>query len=312
MKYKNLVLSGGGVRGIYYIALLKYFENNNININDFKNLAGVSVGSFFATAISLGYTSDELEEHALYILDYSKLKSMNIFDFFSNLGLDNGDKLEHCIKRMIRNKIGNKSITFIELYEKYGKNLIIPSVCLSSREIVYFSKETTPKLKLWKAIRMSLGVPFLFKPFIYKNNYYVDGGLKNNFPIELFNSVDTLGIDITSKKQDMNTIFNLEKFILSLVDVATRNKYTIIYQDVIQLSNFYVSNVNNNSDSQEKQEKKPEFEELLSFQPDISNETIRLSKEYAYSTIEKFFKDREEKIYNFCLDIVLDSIESFI
>lgn len=306
MKYRNLVLSGGGVRGIYYISLLKYFENNGIDTNDFKNLAGVSVGSFFATAISLGYTSDELEEHSMYILDYSKLKSMNIFDFFSNLGLDDGDKLEHYIKRMIRNKVGNKSITFMELYEKYGKNLIIPSVCLSSREIVYFSKETTPKLKLWKAIRMSLGVPFLFKPFIYKNNYYVDGGLKNNFPIELFNTIDTLGVDITSKKKDMNTIFNLEKFLLSLVDVATRNKYTIIYQDVIELSNFYSSPI-----SLEKSENDKEIsEELLSFQPDISYETIILSKEYAYSTIEKFFKERNEKIYNFCQGIVFDCINS--
>jgi NTE family protein len=293
MKYKNLILSGGGTRGIYYLGLMKYFENYGINTSDFKNLVGSSIGSFFISAIALGYSSEELKEYAISILDYSRLKSLNILNFLDNLGFDEGDKLEHNIKRMIRNKIGNKSITLLELYEKYDKNLTIPTVCLSTRELIFLNKDTHPHVKLWKAIRMSLGVPFLFKPFLYKGNYYIDGGLKNNFPIDLYNTIDTLGVCITSKKKEHNSFFNLEKLVISLIDIVTTNDYSRATQDIIEISDSYSIN-----------------DELLSFQPNLEENTIVKSIEYGYDKVENYFKNRENSIESFCKSLVLHLLDS--
>ena len=38
-------------------------------------------------------------------------------------------------------------------------------------------------MEVIRALSMSIAIPFIFKPVLYNNTYYCDGGLKNNFPI---------------------------------------------------------------------------------------------------------------------------------
>jgi NTE family protein len=176
--YENLILSGGGVRGLYYLGFMQYFKDY---LHVFKNLVGTSIGSFFVVAIALGYTSEEIQPHVLNILDYNRVKSLKVFDFLENLGLDDGSKLEHYIKKMIRHKFGKKELTFKELYEIYNKNVTITAISIEDNSVIYFSKDTHPLMKVWKAVRMSMTVPFLFKPTsekIYSSK---------------FNFLDTLG-----------------------------------------------------------------------------------------------------------------------
>ncbi len=292
MKYKNLVLSGGGVRGIYYLSLLKYLEDNHYYLNNFINLAGTSIGAFVITAISLNYTSIELRPYLLNVLDYSRVKCLDIFNFIDNLGIDNGSKLEHYIKKMIRDKIGRKDITFIQLYDIYNKNITIPAVCLENKCTTYFNKDNTPNMKIWKAIRMSMSVPFLFKPYCYRDLHYIDGGLKENFPIDLFNSIDTLGLDLSGQIRKYNGM-NLEEFIFSIIDTVIRYNNKIELQDVIILNNSY----------------NPEIP-LLSFQPNLDETIINNALEYSYKAIEEYFITREKAIYSICESIINDSINT--
>ena len=292
MKYKNLILSGGGVRGLYYLSLLKYFEDINYDLNNFKNLVGTSIGSFIAMAISIGYNSNSLKQHLINVLDYSRVKSLNIFNILNNFGLDNGSKLEHFIKKMIRDKIGRKDITFIELYNIYNKNLIITTVCLEEKNVIYLNKEKNPNMKIWKAIRMSMSVPFIFKPFIYRNLHYVDGGIKHNFAIELYNSCDTLGIDLSGQKRENNKM-NFEEFLFSIIDTIIKASNDIKLQDVIIINNSF----------------NPE-NPLLSFQPNLDEKIICEALEYSYKAISEYFKSREKTIYNFCESIINESINS--
>jgi predicted acylesterase/phospholipase RssA len=287
-RYNNLILSGGGVRGLYYLGFMKYFTNN---LTDFKNLVGTSIGSFFVVAICLGYTSEELYPHAVNVIDYSKLKSMDLFNFLDNLGVDDGSKLEHLIKKMIRNKINRKDITFKELYETYGKNVIIPVVCLEHKEVIYLSKDNFPHMKIWKAVRMSMGVPFLFKPFVYKEKHYVDGGIKHNFPIDLYDSNDTLGIDLSGQPRNNNGM-NFEEFLFSLMDVVTRHKRIINKQDVINLDSCYNPS-------------KP----LVAFQPEVQNTDILEAIEYSYEKIKVYFENIDNNIDILCKSIVLEILD---
>ena len=59
---KHLVLSGGGMLGISYIGLIKYLEDTLPNpiTNNLQSITGCSAGAIFATFISIGYTSVEL------------------------------------------------------------------------------------------------------------------------------------------------------------------------------------------------------------------------------------------------------------
>jgi predicted acylesterase/phospholipase RssA len=289
--YKNLVLSGGGVRGLYYIGFMKYYEHK---LSEFINIVGTSIGAFVAVAIALGYSSTELLPYLVSIVDYSKVKSIQLFDFLNNLGLDDGAKLEHFIKRMIRNKIGRKDITFSQTYKEYGKNIILTAVCIETKELVYLSKETFPHMKIWKAVRMSLGVPFLFKPFLYNGKNYIDGGLKHNFPIDLFNSSDTLGIDLSGQSRNCLKL-NFEEYIFSIVDVVTRIKTPIVNQTVIKL------NSSANTD-------KP----LLPFLPDLDDSVILEAVDYSYEKIKEYFMKRDHEIKEVCKSIVLEILEQII
>ena len=50
---QHLVLSGGGLLGISYIGLFKYFEENN-TLNNLKTVTGCSIGAIFGTLLIIG------------------------------------------------------------------------------------------------------------------------------------------------------------------------------------------------------------------------------------------------------------------
>jgi predicted acylesterase/phospholipase RssA len=283
--YENLILSGGGVRGLYYLGFMKYF---NDRLHQFKNLAGTSIGSFFAVAIALGYTEQEIRPHVLNILDYNRVKSLKVFDFLENLGLDDGSKLEHYIKKMIRYKFGKKELTFKQLYETYNKNVTITAISIEDNSVIYFSKESHPLMKVWKAVRMSMTVPFLFKPYTYKEKNYIDGGLRHNFPIELYPSKYTLGIDITTLPR-VSKKLNFEEYIFSLVGLITQSNTIISDQEIIILNSSF----------------NPEFP-LVPFDPNINETIVENSIEYSYTTIAEYFLQKEKQTYELCKNIVVD------
>ena len=70
----NLVLQGGGVKGLAYIGALRCLEENNYVI---KNIAGSSIGSVIGALIIAGYNSYELES-IVNSIDYTK-------EYFSKL-----------------------------------------------------------------------------------------------------------------------------------------------------------------------------------------------------------------------------------
>jgi predicted acylesterase/phospholipase RssA len=47
----------------------------------------------------------------------------------------------------------------------------------------YLHPETHPDLPCITAIRMSCNIPLVFERFKYLDNYYIDGGLADNFPV---------------------------------------------------------------------------------------------------------------------------------
>ena len=101
----NLVFSGGGVKCISYIGLLKYFEENNM-MKDIKNIAGTSGGGIFGLMLLLGYSYIDLK-NLIVSLDFQHLQDIsceNIFNFNNNFGLDSGNKLENLIRLLIKKK----------------------------------------------------------------------------------------------------------------------------------------------------------------------------------------------------------------
>jgi NTE family protein len=70
----NVVFSGGGIKGLAYIGVVQYFEENSIQI---KNISGTSIGSLISVMLNLGYSSFEMKNIA-FNLDINMLENINI------------------------------------------------------------------------------------------------------------------------------------------------------------------------------------------------------------------------------------------
>jgi NTE family protein len=213
----TLVLSGGGVKGLYYIGILKKLEDLNIlkNINKF---AGTSIGAFFAALISINFSSKDLIDFIL-LFNLSKIKKIKTSNFFSFFGIDDGNNLEIILENMFETKGHNKNSTFKELYEKTKKELIISGVCINEKKCHYFSYKNTPNMSVIKAIRISTSIPIYFTPVLYDSKLWVDGAIIDNYPIHLFKHRlnKTLGIYLNENRENCN-INNLEEYFMCIIE----------------------------------------------------------------------------------------------
>jgi predicted acylesterase/phospholipase RssA len=185
-----LVFSSGGIKGIAYCGALNHFKCKNI-----KGYAGTSAGSIYAGLLAVGYTSEELtsimmESDFNYLLDGKTSYLRQGINLYSKFGEVPGDNFCKFIGDLIEIKTGNPDYTIDELYKKQNIELIIVSTNLSLSQEAHFSphshNEDYRNIPIRQAIRMSMSISFIFEPVLYKDHYYVDGGLLNSFPYELF------------------------------------------------------------------------------------------------------------------------------
>jgi predicted acylesterase/phospholipase RssA len=230
MVFNTLVLSGGANRGYCYIGVLKSLEDHNLN--NFSTIMGTSIGSLFATFISMGFTAQEILQTINYKLKYDDIE---IDDFFNTYGFYRGDEICENIKKVFKIKY-NENITFKELYKKTRKKLIIPSLCLEDKQIEYFSYENHPNLKIIDAIRFSISIPFIFTLKEYNNKHYVDAAMIDNLSITYFNNpTNVLGIKLkTTEKKESKKDLSINKYIGMLYSCITAHskkdlkKYKIV------------------------------------------------------------------------------------
>ena len=207
---KNLVLCGGGIKGICHIGCLRALEELGV-LKNIETIAGTSIGAFIGSLIILGWKSNEIYNFLLKF-KFDKMIKINLFNLTSKLGLDDGANIEYVIKRMIKFKKYNENITLEELYKLTKIKLIITGSNLNKCEAEYFSYENNPKMPLYLAIRISMSVPYYLQPIKYNNITYVDGGCLDNFPIDLFenNLEETIGILFLDNIDYHDNIDNLE------------------------------------------------------------------------------------------------------
>ncbi|MAT45684.1 MAG: hypothetical protein CL609_25410 [Anaerolineaceae bacterium] len=213
--YKNLVFKGGGIRGLAYAGALEVLEKNNI-LQQIERVAGTSAGAITAMLVSLRLSfTDTLA--TLHTLDHTKVPQTRInttktSEIINSLGLRNGDLV--CTNRML-NEFGwysslyfyewlqetiakfcdgNGKATFSDFKDKGFRDLFIVASNLSKHRAELFSYETTPNVAVADAVRMSMSIPFFFQALRFdgktfgQGDIYIDGGLYDNFPIQLFDN----------------------------------------------------------------------------------------------------------------------------
>lgn len=117
-------------------------------------------------------------------------------------GLFLGKTARDMFDSWIEQKSGLQNCTFKMFQKEFNIDLVIPAVSVNSKEIFYFRNNKTWKdLCVADAVRMSINIPFLFKPVLMKKtkkgissvtneihlaNFMIDGGAINNLPIHAF------------------------------------------------------------------------------------------------------------------------------
>ena len=195
----GLVLSGGGAKGLAHIGTLKALEENNIPID---YIAGTSMGGIVGAMYSAGYTPEQIEKIALsaafqdwvtgrYTSDYSyffQKNDLNASLLSAKLSIDTALKIN-----FRSNLINDIPLNFalLELFSQASAiakdnfdNLFVPYRCMVS-DILSQESIAVKSGSLTDAVRGTLTVPLIYRPIKLDNKYVFDGGLYNNFPVDV-------------------------------------------------------------------------------------------------------------------------------
>ena len=185
MGIKHLVLCGGGENGFTTLGVLsKTHELGIWNIDNIKTIYSSSSGSFIGCLLCLKYSFKELNEYILKrSYKFFKLDSNKIISLIKDHGIYDKSNILKVFKPLLLAKELSVDITFRELYEYSGIELNLITTNLGTFRSEKLSYKTTPELSVITGLYMSANIPILFKPVMYNDNYYIDGGIFSSFPL---------------------------------------------------------------------------------------------------------------------------------
>jgi predicted acylesterase/phospholipase RssA len=197
-----LVLSGGGARGAAHAGVLKVLENNGIKP---AFIIGTSVGSIVGAVYSAGISPDEMIE--IFEKEEKKFFKLSYYRYISQWTMTH--ILRSILKRYLPlNKVENTKIPFY-----------INATDLKRCERLIFSTGDLTELVI-----ASSAIPFLFEPINYEDYILVDGGVTDNFCVDIariinkndFNDELKIVISDVSAATDFTSSINAPHFLLNL------------------------------------------------------------------------------------------------
>jgi len=248
----TLCIAGGGIKVLPFIGILKQLEKNNlINFKFIKKIIGVSSGSIISLMIVLGFSLEEIEFFFENFNFNTVIPESNSSELIFNYGMEDSSKLNNILKTFFIKKKININYSFLDLYNDKKITLIISVTNLTKKRIEYWSYFNKPDTPIIQSIIISSCFPLVFKPIKFNNNYYLDGGILDNFPIQLGNKKTTLGlVTVSTKEQNFENFFDYFSQIINLtisskdllkIDLY-KNKYHIItVKNDLQVFDFNLS-----------------------------------------------------------------------
>jgi len=209
----KLLLCGGGFKFYYLFGCIKYLHDVNI-LKDIKEYIGISAGALLCLLMSIGYNPYELNKFMIEF-KFDKLIDPHIDNLLEKRGLDDGEMLKIGIQQFLIKKKYNKDITFIELFEKTNKKVTFIASNITKNVLEIIDYTTYPNMKIWEGLLITTALPILFEPILYNDNYLIDGGVFDNYPIDIFiddvNKDQTiLGVNLTTHVKNID--FNIDFF----------------------------------------------------------------------------------------------------
>lgn len=202
--YDTIVLSGASTKGFIILGALQYLQDKEL-INNFNNIIGTSSGAIISYLLCIGYTPVEI---VVYICTHNlleKMQTFNMVDLVQGNGATSFHPIQEGIEKMTIAKIGYLP-TLKDIKENFGKNLIIVTHNITEDKSEYLSHKNFPELPCLVALRMSANIPLVFDHYRYGHSFYIDGGISDNFAIQLGDKIGekVIGINLISKTNDLS------------------------------------------------------------------------------------------------------------
>jgi NTE family protein len=202
-KHIDLVLEGGGVKGIAFVGALRALDEGGYT---FRRIAGTSAGAMIGALIAAGYSPRELEV-LIRDLSYRRFADESFLDklgpFGKSLSLlfEKGIYEGRFTRELISRLLAAKGVrTFGDLRHRSPASsnieaqyrLVVLVTDISRGRLVrlpwdYHEYGLNPDTQeVADAVAASATIPFYYEPARLGKSYVVDGGVISNFPIWIF------------------------------------------------------------------------------------------------------------------------------
>lgn len=257
----GLVLSGGGAKGLTHIGIIRALEEHGIPID---YIAGTSMGAIVGSLYSMGYSPDEMAQ-LIKSDDFKRwysgdIEEKYIYYFkknpptpeFVNIRISLKDSLKNVKPQFLPSSIVDPiqmNIVFLQLFGQATAScrgnfdhLFVPFRCIAS-DVHNKRAMILRKGDLGDAVRASMSFPAMFKPIEIDSILVYDGGIYNNFPVNVMHDDFQPDIIIGSvvstnpgKPQAGDIMGQLENMIMQKTDYSLPDSMGILlnfkYDDV--------------------------------------------------------------------------------
>lgn len=216
----GLVLSGGGARGISHLGVLKILEKYDIKP---AFIIGTSVGSVVGAMYSAGVFADEMLE--IYIKEKEMFSKLSHYKYFTQ------KKKTEVLRAILKKYLPVKNLEDTKI------PFFINATDVKHCERIIFSTGSLVDL-----ILASSAIPFLFEPITYGDYILVDGGVNDNFCVDIARIINknnfsnelkiiisdvSAATDITSSITTSNFLLNLSKEFTETIKLIGWEKYPV-------------------------------------------------------------------------------------
>lgn len=227
----DLVLAGGGVKGIGHVGAVAAFREAGYS---FPRVAGTSAGSIVAALVAAGLTPERMTD-VMSDLTWTRFKDPSLVDRIPGLGplvsvtLENGIFEGEYLRTWLGGLLAERGVrTFGDLADEAATRiedrypLVVMATDITRGELIrlpwdYERYGLDPDEQLVvDAVRASMAIPIFYEPARLRAadgrvSTLVDGGVLSNFPIDVFDRVDgreprwpTFGVTLFPKLPEGN------------------------------------------------------------------------------------------------------------
>lgn len=237
-KKVGVVLSGGGAKGMAHIGALKVIEEAGIPID---YVVGTSMGSIIGGLYSIGYTPEQMDsmvrrqDWSFLLSDKIPRSEQNMAEreasekYVFSLPFGKNAKTQ-AVGGLIKGQ--NLANLFSELTVGYHDSidfnkLPIPFACVSEN-IVNGNEVNFHKGVLATAMRASMAIPGVFTPVRLDSMVLVDGGVVNNYPVNVARAMGAdiiIGVDVQNDLKPANELNSTGSILGQLINLMGLELY---------------------------------------------------------------------------------------